>query len=120
MSVYKDKNSNYFKKIFFQKEKPCRSKTFHYLKMRSGCTVILLVLLFLQSHHSVHGQWAQTIGWGGAGNGKRNSVPSQTGQCYIDPNIFDDILKILQVRNGHCLVHFKVFLGLLIIESATI
>lgn len=75
--------------------------------MKNSCTVVLMVLVFLQSYHSVHAQWAQTIGWGGAGNGKRTIRPSQTGQCFVDPNIFDDILKLLQVRNGCCLVFFK-------------
>ena len=62
-------------------------------KMYTHRLTVLLLLICLSIGHA---QWAQTFGWGGAGNGKRSSWSASTqAEKYDCSRNSENILNVL-------------------------
>ena len=86
--------------------KVCKSRVtffvFHFQKMRSLRPWNIIILAMVVLSISAHAQWAQTFGWGGAGNGKR-AVDALPSSCNTDNTKFMSIIStLIQVRSVHC------------------
>ena len=109
--------------LLFCRENSPKSKESIMMYFNHVMTVSLLLLSLAPTNNA---QWAQSIGWGGAGIGKRGSEPSSNliyhllrnsqtqgnGACLVNPQVLkriDDIVQVCILIKGHATLGVQIY-----------